>query len=186
MKQRYSIRPRREKNLAFSEDTCLEKERVQSKVTPRLELNWNGGGSRRRRLGWRLAWWGSTKKASHLLELKDASTPTSAPIETELLVRSPQQWGLRGRRTKWPDRQRKESSWRKKADHWWRERKVQGQNGSLQNTSTDLKRTFVILIDHASAPIRKEKIEANEQSKEGGQPKSVCGRWRDVRQSQKL
>ena len=26
---------RREKNLAFSEDTCLEKERVRSKVTPR-------------------------------------------------------------------------------------------------------------------------------------------------------
>ena len=26
---------RRGKNLAFSEDTCLEKERVQSKVTPR-------------------------------------------------------------------------------------------------------------------------------------------------------
>ena len=26
---------RREKNLAFSEDTCLEKERVWSKVTPR-------------------------------------------------------------------------------------------------------------------------------------------------------
>ena len=26
---------RRGKNLAFSEDTCLEKERVRSKVTPR-------------------------------------------------------------------------------------------------------------------------------------------------------
>ena len=26
---------RRGKNLAFSEDTCLEKERVQSKVTPK-------------------------------------------------------------------------------------------------------------------------------------------------------
>ena len=26
---------RREKNLAFSEDTCLEKERVRLKVTPR-------------------------------------------------------------------------------------------------------------------------------------------------------
>ena len=61
-------------NLAFSEDTCLEKERVSSKVIPRKvgvilkrrrELS-------RRRLGWRLAWWGSTEKkeASHLLGLR--------------------------------------------------------------------------------------------------------------------
>ena len=65
---------RREKNLAFSEDTCLEKERVQSKVTPRKV----GVGLKqrrelsRRRLGWRLAWWGSIEKkeASHLLGLR--------------------------------------------------------------------------------------------------------------------
>ena len=31
---------RRGKNLAFSEDTCLEKERVQSKVTPRKVGSW--------------------------------------------------------------------------------------------------------------------------------------------------
>ena len=65
---------RRGKNLAFSEDTCLEKERVQSKVTPRKVPV---GLKRRRepirrRLGWRLAWWGSTEKkeASHLLGLR--------------------------------------------------------------------------------------------------------------------
>ena len=49
---------RRGKNLDFSEDTGLEKERVRSKVTSRKmevglkrtrELN-------KRRLGWRLAW----------------------------------------------------------------------------------------------------------------------------------
>ena len=46
---------RRGKNLAFSEDTCLEKERVRSKVTPRKV----GVGLKRRRepirrrLGWR-------------------------------------------------------------------------------------------------------------------------------------
>ena len=65
---------RRGKNLVFSEDTCLEKERVQSKVTPRKV----GVGLKRRRqpskrrLGWRLAWRGSTEKkeASHLLELR--------------------------------------------------------------------------------------------------------------------
>ena len=36
---------RRGKNLAFSEDTCLEKERVRSKVTPRKA----GVGLKRRR-----------------------------------------------------------------------------------------------------------------------------------------
>ena len=55
---------RREKFLAFNEKTCLEKERVRSKVTPRKV----GVGLKRRRepsrsrLGWRLAWWGSTEK----------------------------------------------------------------------------------------------------------------------------
>ena len=65
---------RRGKNLAFSKDTCLEKERGQSKVTPRkvgVGLEWRWELSRRR-LGWRLAWWGSTEKkeASHLLGLR--------------------------------------------------------------------------------------------------------------------
>ena len=49
---------RRGKNLVFSEDTCLEKERVRSKVTP---IKVGVGLKRRRepsrrRLGWRLAW----------------------------------------------------------------------------------------------------------------------------------
>ena len=62
------------KNLAFSEDTCLEKERVRSKVTPRkvgVELKRRREPSRRK-LGWRLAWWRSTEKkeASHLLGLR--------------------------------------------------------------------------------------------------------------------
>ena len=33
---------------------------------------------------------------------------------------------------------------------------------------------------------QKGKIESNEQSKEGGQPKLVCGKGPDARQSQKL
>ena len=103
------------KNLAFSEDTCLEKERVWSKVTPRKV----GIGLKRRRepssrrLGWRLAWWRSTEKkeASHLLGLRGRHRYSDqCPIETELLLRPPPQWGPRGRRTKWPDRQLKESS----------------------------------------------------------------------------
>ena len=65
---------RREKNLAFSEDTCLEKERVRSKVTPRkviVRLKRRREPSKRR-LGWKLAWWRSTEKkeASHLLRLR--------------------------------------------------------------------------------------------------------------------
>ena len=65
---------RRGMNLAFSKDTCLEKERVRSKVTPRkvgVGLKWKRELSRRK-LGWRLAWWGLTekKKASHLLGLR--------------------------------------------------------------------------------------------------------------------
>ena len=57
---------RRGKNLAFREDTCLEKERMRSKVTPRkvgVGLKLKHELSERR-----LAWWGSTEKeAPHLL-----------------------------------------------------------------------------------------------------------------------
>ena len=66
--QHKALRP--ERNLAFSEDTCLQKKSVRSKVTPRKV----GVGLKRRRepsmsgLGWSLGLWGSTekKKASHL------------------------------------------------------------------------------------------------------------------------
>ena len=60
---------RRGKTLALSENTYLEKESVQSKVTSRKV----GVRSKRRRelsnrrLGWRLAWWGYTeKKGPHI------------------------------------------------------------------------------------------------------------------------
>ena len=33
---------------------------------------------------------------------------------------------------------------------------------------------------------QKGKIESNEQNKEGGQPKSVCGKGQDARQSQQV
>ena len=69
--QRKVLKPA--KNLAFSEDTCLQKKRVRLKVTPRKvgvglkrrrELN-------KRRSGWRLAWWGfAEKEVSHLLGLR--------------------------------------------------------------------------------------------------------------------
>ena len=63
----------RGKNLAISKDTCLEKEQVRSKVTPRkvgVGLKQRREPSKRR-LGWRLAWRESTeKKTSHLLGLR--------------------------------------------------------------------------------------------------------------------
>ena len=82
---------RHAKNLAFSEGTCLEKERVRSKVTPRKI----GVGLKRRRelskrrLGWRLASWRSTEK-------KEVSHTHSAPINSRLnvVVRSFTPFGL--------------------------------------------------------------------------------------------
>ena len=60
------------KNLAFSEDACLEKERVRSKLIPRkVGVGLNRRWELKKRLGWRLAWWASTEKeASHLLGLR--------------------------------------------------------------------------------------------------------------------
>ena len=100
---------RRGKNLAFSKDTCLEKEKVWLKVTPRkvkVGLKRRRQSSRRR-LGWRLAWWGSTEKneASHLLGLRGrhqcsdqrsnrnrapcmASTAVGTEVEEDQMARS--------------------------------------------------------------------------------------------------
>ena len=55
---------RRRKNLAFSEHTCLKKERVRSKVTPRkvgVRLRRRKEFNKRRR-SWRFAWRASTEK----------------------------------------------------------------------------------------------------------------------------
>ena len=64
--------------------------------------------------------------------------------------------------------------------------KYRANNGSLRNTSTDSKgTTFVILIDHTSAPIRKERLSPttkarreasrNEFVEKGGMPDRVKG-----------
>ena len=87
---------RRGKNLAFSEDTCLGKEKVQSKVTPRkvgVGLKRRREPSRRR-FGWRLAWWGSTEKkeASHLLGLRGRHQYS----DQSSLRGPPLQWGTDG------------------------------------------------------------------------------------------
>ena len=53
--------------------------------------------------------------------------------------------------------------------------KYRAKNGSLRNTSTDLKgTTFVILINHASAPIRKERLSpTSKTSREASRNKFV-------------
>ena len=64
---------KRGKNVVFSEDTCLEKKRVLSKVTSKKV----GVGLKRRRefnkrrSGWRLAWWRSTEKKGGLSFARD-------------------------------------------------------------------------------------------------------------------
>ena len=91
----------------------------------RWELN-------KKRLGWRLAWWGSTEKkeVSHLLKLRERiSTQTGAPIETELLVR-------------------------KIIDE---KRKVQDQEWILAEHLDGLER-YDFLINCTSMPIRKERL----------------------------
>ena len=58
--------------------------------------------------------------------------------------------------------------------------KYRAKNGSLWNTSTDSKgTTFVILINHTSAPVRKKRLSPASKA-------SVYEKERDARQSQKL
>ena len=167
--ERQGMALKRRKNLAFSEDTCLEKERVRSMVTPRkvgvgLKRKWEPS---RRRLGWRLAWWGSTEK-------KDTSTQTSNPIETELLVWPPPLWGPRGRKTEWPGCQGKEQLTEEgtEAGRSLMKRKVQGQERILAEHLDVLERNDFCDFDKPrKRACQKGKIESNEQSKQGGQPK---------------
>ena len=162
---------------------------MRSKNTPRkvgVEFKRRREPSKRR-LGWRLAWWGSTEKkeASHLLGL--GKTPVLRPA-----LRSKQS-SLCGfhRRGRGPNGQI--VSVKRAADgRRQRSRKIineEGEkygakNGSLRNTSTDSKgTTFVILINHASAPVRKERLSQtskarrkasrNEFVEKGGMPDRV-------------
>ena len=185
---------RRGRNLAFSEDTRLGKERVRSKVTPRkvgVGLKRRREPSRRR-LGCRLSWWRSTEKKEvpHLLGLRGrhqypeqrsnrnrapcvASTGVGAKGEEDQMARS-----LALKRTADGGRQRSREIIDKQRE------KYRAKNGSLRNTSTDSKgTTFVILINNASAPIRKEilsptskarrEASRNEFMEKGGMPDRV-------------
>ena len=107
---------RRENNLAFSEDTCLEKERVRSEVTPRKV----GVGLKRRRepskrrLGWRLSLVGIHQEEGGLTFARiKRKTPVLRPAiqsKQSSLCGLHRNGDRRGGRTKWPDRQRKQSS----------------------------------------------------------------------------
>ena len=86
-----------------------------SKVTPRKVV---GGLKRRRelnerRLGWRLAWWESTEKkeTSHLLGLRGRHQYSNQHSNrNRAFCVASTAVGTKGRRTKWPNCQRKESS----------------------------------------------------------------------------
>ena len=190
--------------MAFSEDTCLEKEKVRSKVTPRKV----GVGlkrrrePRRRRLGWKLAWWGSTEKkeALHLLGLRGrnqysnqrsnrnraacvASTAVGTEGEEDQMARSS---AVR--------EQLMEEGREAGRSLIKREKKYRAKNGSLRNTSANSKgAAFVILIDHTSAPVRKDRLSPTSKAKreasriqfvvKGGMPDRVEG-FREINSRQ--
>ena len=146
---------RRGKNLAFSKDTCLVKERKRSKVTPRkvgVGLKRRREPSRRR-LGWKLAWWGFTEKkeASHLLGLRGRHQYSDQRSNRNSSLCGLHRSGDRGGRgpngqivsvKRTADGRRQRS--RKIIDE--EREKNRAKNGSLRNTSTDSKgTTFVIL-----------------------------------------
>ena len=166
---------RRGKNLAFSEDICLEKVSVRSKRIPRkvgVGLK-RGREPSRRRLGWWFALWEPTEKkeTSHLIGLRgrhqysdQRSNRNRATCVASTAVRT------KGRRTKWPDRQHKESSRREIIIE--ERKKVQGQERILAEHLEGLERNdFCDFEKPRKRAYQKGKIESNEQSKEGGQPK---------------
>ena len=110
-------------------------------------------------LGWRLAWWGSTEKkeSSHLLGLRGRH---QYPDQSSLC-------GFHRSRNRGGEEPNSQIISVKRAADGRRQKsrqiidvkreKYRAKNGFLRNTSTDSKgATFVILINHASTPIRKE------------------------------
>ena len=140
-----------------------------SKVTPRkvgvgLKRRWEPS---RRRLGWRLAWWGSTEKneAAHLLGLRgihqysdQRSNQNRAPCVASTAVGTdgggrPNGHIVSIKRAADGRRQRSRKIINEEREEY------RAKNGSLRNISTDSKgTTFVILKNHTSAPIRKKRL----------------------------
>ena len=115
----------------------------------------------------RLTWWGFTEKkeTSHFLGLRgrhqysdQRSNRNRAPCVASTAVWTEGEKGQMARSSvsikRVPDGRRQRG---RKIIGEERE-KYRAKNGSLRNTSTDSKATTVILIDHRSAPIRKERL----------------------------
>ena len=161
--------------MAFSEDTCMKKERVRSKLTPkkfglrlkrRRELN-------KERLVWKLAWLGSSEKKEATFSRIERKTSILRPA---LQLNQSFLCGFRrikGRGGGVPngqsisvkiaaDRRSQRSS--KIIDE--KREKYRAKNGSLRNASTDSNgTTFVNLINQRKRANQKGKIESNEQGK---------------------
>ena len=122
----------------------------------------------RRRLGWRLAWWGSTEKkeALHLLGLRgrhqysDQRSLCGLHRSRDRGGGGPNGQIISVKRAADGRRQRGREIIDQERE------KYRAKNGSLRNTSTDSKgTTFVILINHASALIRKERLSPTSEAK---------------------
>ena len=158
---------RRGKNLASSEDTCLEKERVRSKVTPtKVGVGWKRRREpSKRKLGWRLAWWGSTEKkeVSHLLGLRgrhqysdQRSNRNKASCVASIAVRIEGEVDQMARSSAYREQLTEEG--RKAGRSLMKREKKTGPERILVKHLDGLERKcFVILINHASAPIRKKR-----------------------------
>ena len=158
---------------------------MRSKVTPRKI----GVGlkSRRelikKRLGWTLAWWKSTKKkeTSHLLGLRGRYSPIKTVLKPALQLKQSSLCSLHRRGNRGARRPNGQIISVKRAADGKRQRnrkiideerkKYGAKNGSLWNTLTDSKEmTIVILINRSSAPIRKERLSPTSKAKQGGRP----------------
>ena len=65
--------------------------------------------------------------------------------------------------------------------------KYRAKNKSLQNTSTDSKEaTFVILKNHASTPVRKERLNLTSKARRDASRNKFVEKERDARQIQEL
>ena len=159
---------RRGKNLAFSENTCIDKERVRSKVIPRkvgVELKRRPEPSRRR-LDWRLAWWVSTEKkeASQISRIERKAPVLRPALQSKQnslcgFYRSGDQ-GRGGPNGQIVSIKRAADGRRQRSREIINEerKKNRTKNGSLRNTSTDSKgTTCVILINHKTTRLSERK-----------------------------
>ena len=149
-----------ERRLAFSEDTCLEKERLRLKATPKG--SWSGieteAGVEKNEVGLEVGLVGIHEKKGGLTFARiERKTPVLRPA---LQSKQSLLYGFHSSRDRGGGRPNDQIVSVKRAADGRRQRsreityeereKYRAKNGSLQN--------ILILINHASAPIRKEKL----------------------------